>query len=93
MDPRLVVRKEVSDNREVDATGIEECVSFLLVAIKVCWHCWLDLCQRTGHPFILLSPTISETISDSECTYGEYDYQSPRRDFSAVRATLTSSGD
>ena len=36
MDPRLVIQKEVSDNREVDATCIEECTSLLLVTIEVC---------------------------------------------------------
>ena len=62
VDLRLVIWKEVNDDCEVDATCIEECTSFLLVAIKVCWHCWLDLCQCTGISFICLSPTISETI-------------------------------
>ena len=62
VDPRLVTRKEVSNNHEVDATGIEECMPFFLVAIEVRQHCWLDFCQHTGHPFIRLSLTISETI-------------------------------
>ena len=62
VDLRLVIQKEVSNNREVDATGIEEHMSFLSVTIKVCRHCWLDLCQHTGHPFVCLSLTISETI-------------------------------
>ena len=62
MDLRLVIQKEVSIDHEVDATCIEECASFLLVTIKVDWHCWLDLCQCTGHSFICLSLTISETI-------------------------------
>ena len=34
MDPRLVTQKEVSDNCEVNATSIEECMSFLSVTIK-----------------------------------------------------------
>ena len=62
MDPRLVTQKEVSDNSEVNATCIEECTSFLSVAVEVCWHRWLDLCQCTGRSFICLSPTISETL-------------------------------
>ena len=62
MDPRLVTQKEVSNNCEVNATSIEECVSFLSVTVKVRWHRWLDFCQHTGHSFICLSPTISETF-------------------------------
>ena len=60
MDPRLVTQKEVSDDCEVDAASIEECTSFLSVAIKVCWHCWFDFCQCIGPSFICLSPTVSE---------------------------------
>ena len=48
----VVIWKEISNDCEVDATCIEECMSFLLVTIKVHWHCWLDLCQHTGHSFI-----------------------------------------
>ena len=47
---------------DLDATCIEDCMSFLLVTIKVRWHCQLDFYQHTGHSFICLSLTISETI-------------------------------
>ena len=54
VDLRLVTQKEASDDCEVDATSIEERVSFLSVAIEVCWHHWFAFCQCTGHSFICL---------------------------------------
>ena len=62
MDPSLVTQKEVSDDCEVDAASIEECVSFLSVTGEVHQHRQFDFCQHTDRSFIYLSPTISETF-------------------------------